>query len=160
MTRQSRYNETQLHLYANLNSEIRSDWLMEFVEEMGGERLCTLVTNAVEAEMQQVEGGIFGEHSSERLRALVRLRAAVAVVRVVVRAGVVAHRRGGHDRVRTARLQDRTGMSALDERSMVGRMFLGKIKRRSEEALGAGDGGKNVTLGNRDFLMVGDFCSC
>ena len=44
----------------------------------------------------------------------------------------------------------------LDERSMIGRMFLGKIKRRSQEALGAGDGGKNATLGNRDFLMVGD----
>ena len=44
----------------------------------------------------------------------------------------------------------------LDERSMIGRMFLGKICYRSREALGAGDGARNQSLGNRDFLMVGD----
>ena len=44
----------------------------------------------------------------------------------------------------------------LDERSMIGRMFLGKIAYRSQEALGPGEGPEGASLGFRDFLMVGD----
>jgi len=44
----------------------------------------------------------------------------------------------------------------LDERSMIGRMFLGKIAFRLEEVLGRGDGPKDASLGSRDLLLVGD----
>jgi hypothetical protein len=44
----------------------------------------------------------------------------------------------------------------LDERSMIGRMFLGKIGHRSQQVLGRGEGPEGASLGGRDFLMVGD----
>jgi hypothetical protein len=33
--------QTQLHLFAYLNNEVQSDWLMDFAEEKGSARLCT-----------------------------------------------------------------------------------------------------------------------
>ena len=44
----------------------------------------------------------------------------------------------------------------LDERSMIGRMFLGKIAFRLQEVLGRGGGPQGASLGFRDFLLVGD----
>ena len=57
------------------------------------------------------------------------------------------------------RLRDRLKLARLllvDERSMIGRMFLGKIAHRLEEVLGSGDGPRGATLGGRDLLLVGD----
>lgn len=47
-------------------------------------------------------------------------------------------------------------MLIMDERSMVGRMFLGKMGFRVQEVLGHGEGPQGASFGFRDFLMVGD----
>ena len=44
----------------------------------------------------------------------------------------------------------------LDERSMLGRMFVGKIVSRVEEFLGQGFGPPGTSLGGRDLLLIGD----
>jgi len=48
----------------------------------------------------------------------------------------------------------------LDERSMIGRAFLGKIAFRLQELLGCGEGPSDATMGFRDFLMMGDDKQC
>ena len=48
----------------------------------------------------------------------------------------------------------------LDERSMIGRMFLGKIAFRLDELFGRGEGPAGATLGFRDFMMMGDDKQC
>ena len=64
---------------------------------------------------------------------------------------------------RFRKLQERMRNSRLiilDERSMIGRMFVGKMVSRVREFLGDGSGPPGTTLGGQDLLMIGDDKQC
>ena len=64
---------------------------------------------------------------------------------------------------RFRKLQERMRNSRLiilDERSMIGRMFVGKIVSRVRDLLGDGSGPPGTTLGGQDLLMMGDDKQC
>ena len=68
-------------------------------------------------------------------------------------------RPGDRFRKLQARLRN-SRLIVLDERSMIGRMFVGKIVSRVREFLGDGTGPPGTTLGGQDLLMIGDDKQC